>query len=119
MTYMMNIICAVRNLEATSKAFKMENIWSVSESSCSRSEGFNFTKRIGTDSILSNVTRDCSFRNGTVCHIKTIQLKGLNLTGNLPAEFGNLAYLEELNLARNYISGSIPPNLSHAPLRFL
>ncbi|KAH7513004.1 hypothetical protein FEM48_Zijuj12G0150400 [Ziziphus jujuba var. spinosa] len=111
----------VQTLEAISKALKLETIWNVSDTSCSRNEGFNFTKGVGngTGSIISNVTCDCSFEKGTLCRIKTIMLKGLNLTGNLPAEFGNLAYLEELNLARNNISGSITPNLSRAPLRFL
>ncbi|KAK3025478.1 hypothetical protein RJ639_041559 [Escallonia herrerae] len=36
------------------------------------------------------------------------QLKGLNLTGVLPAEFANLTYLREIDLSRNYINGSIP-----------
>ncbi|KAG5570074.1 hypothetical protein H5410_059840 [Solanum commersonii] len=36
------------------------------------------------------------------------QLKGLNMTGNLPPEFANLTHLRELDLSRNYLNGSIP-----------
>eukprot|EP00261_Vitis_vinifera_P031299 XP_019072542.1 PREDICTED: probable leucine-rich repeat receptor-like serine/threonine-protein kinase At3g14840 [Vitis vinifera] len=44
------------------------------------------------------------------------QLKGLNLTGVLPAEFGSLKYLQELDLTRNYFNGSIPTSFSRLPL---
>ncbi|XP_048321270.2 probable LRR receptor-like serine/threonine-protein kinase At1g53440 [Ziziphus jujuba] len=90
--------------------------WNISRNSCSRSEGFNMT--IWEDDIISNVTCDCSFANGTVCHVKTIWLKGLNLTGALPEEFGNLTFLEEIDLTRNYISGPIPKTF-RAPLQKL
>ncbi|KAH7512740.1 hypothetical protein FEM48_Zijuj12G0122500 [Ziziphus jujuba var. spinosa] len=90
--------------------------WNISRNSCSRSEGFNMT--IWEDDIISNVTCDCSFANGTVCHVKTIWLKGLNLTGVLPEEFGNLTFLEEIDLTRNYISGPIPKTF-RAPLQKL
>ncbi|KAK1389232.1 hypothetical protein POM88_017410 [Heracleum sosnowskyi] len=36
------------------------------------------------------------------------EMKGLNLTGELPAEFANLANLLMIDLSRNYINGSIP-----------
>ncbi|PON69845.1 Phosphorylase kinase, gamma catalytic subunit [Parasponia andersonii] len=39
--------------------------------------------------------------------------------GILPEEFGNLTHLEEIDLTRNYLNGSIPPSLSRAPLRIL
>ncbi|RVW42865.1 putative leucine-rich repeat receptor-like serine/threonine-protein kinase [Vitis vinifera] len=39
------------------------------------------------------------------------QLKGLDLDGTLPDEFGNLSYLQKLDLSRNYINGSIPKSL--------
>lgn len=67
-------VSAVQNLKAISKAFNMETIWSVSESSCCKSEGFNFTKkdRLNRNSILDNIKCDCSFKNGTICHVKTM-----------------------------------------------
>ncbi|GFY99178.1 leucine-rich repeat transmembrane protein kinase [Actinidia rufa] len=49
---------------------------------------------------------------------KTImgQLKGQNLTGTLPAEFASLGYLQEIELSRNYINGSIPTTFAKLPL---
>ncbi|KAF3442366.1 hypothetical protein FNV43_RR16282 [Rhamnella rubrinervis] len=98
---------------------KLQNtFWkNISRNSCiTRTEDLNVT--IAGDDIISNITCNCSFSNGTVCHIKTIWLKGLNLAGVLPAEFGSLAFLEELDLTRNYLSGPIPTTF-RAPLRKL
>ncbi|XP_060668621.1 probable LRR receptor-like serine/threonine-protein kinase At1g53430 isoform X2 [Ziziphus jujuba] len=92
--------------------------WNISRNSCSRSEGFNMTISEDTNTIISNITCDCSFVDGTVCHVKTIVLKRLNLAGVLPEEFGNLTNLEEIDLSRNYISGPIPTTF-RAPLRRL
>ncbi|KAG7031136.1 putative LRR receptor-like serine/threonine-protein kinase [Cucurbita argyrosperma subsp. argyrosperma] len=43
-------------------------------------------------------------------------LKGLNLTGTFPDEFGNLTHLQELDLTRNHINGQLPTSLANAPL---
>ncbi|XP_057540982.1 probable LRR receptor-like serine/threonine-protein kinase At1g53440 isoform X3 [Amaranthus tricolor] len=74
-----------------------------------------FFKQYDT-TILSNVTCDCTFNKGTVCHVTNIQLKGLNITGPFPDEFGNLTQLEEIDFSRNYVSGTIPKSLSKIPL---
>ncbi|BBH01630.1 Leucine-rich repeat transmembrane protein kinase [Prunus dulcis] len=105
----------VRTLETIST--KLHNtLWNISRSSC-QGGGSGFY-RYFTDNILSNVTCNCSFANNT-CHVTNIELKGLNLTGVIPDEFGNLTHLEEIDLTRNYINGSIPASLSRAPLRIL
>ncbi|XP_022877328.1 probable LRR receptor-like serine/threonine-protein kinase At1g53440 [Olea europaea var. sylvestris] len=91
--------------------------WNPTRRSCSEGTGFNVT--IWGDDVYSNVTCDCSFVNNTVCHVTHIQMKGFNLTGTLPAEFANLTYLEELDLTRNYINGSIPPSFNRLRLRIL
>ncbi|KAI3913064.1 hypothetical protein MKW92_012277 [Papaver armeniacum] len=44
------------------------------------------------------------------------QLKQLNLTGELPDEFANLPYLQEIDLNVNYLSGSIPKAWKTLPL---
>ncbi|KAB1216424.1 hypothetical protein CJ030_MR4G029202 [Morella rubra] len=81
----------VKALEAIST--KLKNLdWKIDESFCSGAGGINRT----VGKFLSNVTCDCSLQNGNVCSITTIQLKGLNLIGTLPAEFGNLTNLREL-----------------------
>ncbi|KAI3457607.1 hypothetical protein Pfo_014270 [Paulownia fortunei] len=82
------------------------NYWNLSRSSCIEASGFNMT--IWAGKIYSSVACDCSFNSNTVCHVTNIQLKGLNLTGSLPVEFVNLSHLQEIDLSRNYLNGSIP-----------
>ncbi|KAG2317836.1 hypothetical protein Bca52824_020958 [Brassica carinata] len=50
-----------------------------------------------------SVTCNCS----TVCHVTHIQLKAQNLQGSLPRELAGLPFLEEIDLSRNYLNGSI------------
>ncbi|XP_048131374.1 probable LRR receptor-like serine/threonine-protein kinase At1g53430 [Rhodamnia argentea] len=98
-------------------ATKMQNKhWNVSETSCNEGVGLNVTF---TSGVISNVTCNCSFSNGTVCHVTNIQLKGLNLKGTFPDEFGNLSYLTEIDLTLNYISGTLPTTLAQIPLTIL
>ncbi|XP_062087298.1 probable LRR receptor-like serine/threonine-protein kinase At1g53430 [Humulus lupulus] len=105
----------VEVLKTISKKLQLSGIWNITRTSCWASTGLNVTN---TDKI-SNVTCDCSSGSGTICHVKSIQLKSLSLAGVIPEEFGNLTHLEELDLTRNYLNGSIPPSLSRAPLRIL
>ncbi|XP_010540544.1 PREDICTED: probable LRR receptor-like serine/threonine-protein kinase RFK1 [Tarenaya hassleriana] len=51
---------------------------------------------------------ECSPTNGTDCHVVKISLKGHNLPGMLPREIDKLPNLRELDLAYNYLNGSIP-----------
>nr|XP_029120093.1 probable LRR receptor-like serine/threonine-protein kinase At1g07650 isoform X4 [Elaeis guineensis] len=50
---------------------------------------------------------DCS-SNKSGCHIISLSLKGQNLSGVLPPEFGLLRHLQQLDLSRNVFNGSIP-----------
>ncbi|XP_039170742.1 probable LRR receptor-like serine/threonine-protein kinase At1g53430 [Eucalyptus grandis] len=98
-------------------AMKMQNkYWNVNETSCIGGIGLNVTLASG---IISNVTCNCSFNDSTVCHVTNIQLKELNLTGIFPDEFGNLTYLREIDITRNFISGSLPTTLTQIPLTIL
>ncbi|KAF8025002.1 hypothetical protein BT93_F1992 [Corymbia citriodora subsp. variegata] len=95
-------------------ATKMRNkYWNVTETSCSDGIGLNVTTL--PSGMASTVSCSCSFVNGTVCHVKSIQLKGLSLTGIFPDEFGNLTYLREIDLTSNYISGSLFTTLTQIP----
>ncbi|XP_042020586.1 probable LRR receptor-like serine/threonine-protein kinase At1g53440 [Salvia splendens] len=76
----------------------------LNRSSCNG--GFNQT--ILGDDVFSGVACNCSFNSNTMCHVTHIELKGLNLTASLPVEFVNLTHLQEIDLARNYLNGSIP-----------
>ncbi|XP_041003780.1 probable LRR receptor-like serine/threonine-protein kinase At1g07650 isoform X1 [Juglans microcarpa x Juglans regia] len=61
----------------------------------------------------SNVTCDCTFNGNSSCHVVKIDicraLKAQNLSSTLPPEFSKLHYLKQLDLSRNYLTGSIPP----------
>ncbi|XP_022941233.1 probable leucine-rich repeat receptor-like serine/threonine-protein kinase At3g14840 isoform X3 [Cucurbita moschata] len=57
----------------------------------------------------NNVTCNCTFLNNTVCHVTNISLKAQSLPGTLPPQIVRLPFLQELDLTRNYLSGSIPP----------
>ncbi|XP_074293308.1 putative LRR receptor-like serine/threonine-protein kinase At1g53430 [Silene latifolia] len=106
----------VNSLKIISNKLKNTH-WRVSQTSCS--DGGRSFNKIFSDASLSNVTCDCSFKGGTICHVTHIQLKGLNLTGVLPEEFGNLCHLQEIDLSVNYITGRIPESLTKIPLVIL
>ncbi|BAT89458.1 hypothetical protein VIGAN_06041300 [Vigna angularis var. angularis] len=103
---------------------KLENMnWTVTERSCTENEGFNGKMNINGGDIQRNVTCDCNFQNNTVCHVDNIFLKGQNISGVFPSEFGNLTHLKVLDLSRNYLNGSLPksfpPNSSLINLSLL
>ncbi|KAK1404904.1 LRR receptor serine/threonine-protein kinase [Heracleum sosnowskyi] len=99
----------VETLKTIATKLKLKH-WDVERSSCG-----HFPKTPGNMS----VTCDCTFSNKSVCHVTKIQLKALNLTGELPSEFSKLAYLRELQLAQNYIGGTIPISFGQLPLKIL
>ncbi|KAM7498587.1 hypothetical protein LguiA_023001 [Lonicera macranthoides] len=112
----------VQALETISLQLQNRYWRNISRSSCSGGGGLNeiMYRNVNRDrDFLSNVTCDCSFSNNSVCHVIAIQLKGLNLTGVLPAAFSNLTFLQELDLSRNYINGSIPSSFAQLPLTIL
>ncbi|KAJ0873985.1 putative protein kinase RLK-Pelle-DLSV family [Helianthus annuus] len=93
--------------------------WNVASDSCSRGFGLNNTISVYSTGVMeygSNVTCNCTT---TVCHISTIQLRGLNLAGVLPEEFVNLTYLTEIDLSVNYINGTIPSRFSQLRVSIL
>ncbi|XP_022978851.1 probable LRR receptor-like serine/threonine-protein kinase At1g53430 [Cucurbita maxima] len=92
---------------------KLKNLsWNVTRTSCIQGEGFSNGAFPGNQ-IMRNVSCNCT---STVCHVTIILLKGLNLTGTFPDEFGNLTHLKELDLTRNHINGQLPTSLANAPL---
>ncbi|XP_066397275.1 probable LRR receptor-like serine/threonine-protein kinase At1g07650 isoform X2 [Miscanthus floridulus] len=56
----------------------------------------------------SGVHCDCTFSNGTVCHVTEIFLKGQNFSGELPPDFADLPNLLQLDLSRSLFHGGVP-----------
>ncbi|RWR96264.1 Protein kinase domain-containing protein [Cinnamomum micranthum f. kanehirae] len=63
-----------------------------------------------------NVTCNCTYQNNTVCHVVSIVLRGQDLQGVLPPELAKLRYLQQIDLNRNYLNGTIPAKWGSLPL---
>ncbi|KAL0399497.1 UNVERIFIED_CONTAM: putative leucine-rich repeat receptor-like serine/threonine-protein kinase [Sesamum radiatum] len=50
----------------------------------------------------------CTYDNNTTCHVVSIVLKSQNLNGSVPRELVRLPFLQEIDLSRNYLNGTIP-----------
>ncbi|KAK7405351.1 hypothetical protein VNO78_06599 [Psophocarpus tetragonolobus] len=99
----------VRALKDIGETLGKKN-WDFSVDPCS-GEG-NWTSRTKVRGTENNVTCDCSFENGTICHVTHILLKAQNLKGTLPLAMVRLSYLQEIDLSRNYLNGTIPSEWS-------
>ncbi|KAJ8512608.1 hypothetical protein OPV22_003042 [Ensete ventricosum] len=97
-------------------ASKLKKEWNFSVDPCSITGGW--IEPSSFSYVVSNLTCTCS-PTINVCHVTSIQLKGQNLTGVLPDEFANLTSLQVLDLARNYLNGSIPVAWASLPLTTL
>ncbi|XP_073107620.1 probable LRR receptor-like serine/threonine-protein kinase At1g56140 [Elaeis guineensis] len=51
---------------------------------------------------------DCSYNNGTTCHITQLKVYALAKGGTIPEELQNLTYLNYLALSQNYLTGPLP-----------
>lgn len=80
--------------------------WDFSKDPCS-GDG-NWSIPITRKGFESFVTCDCSFISNTTCHVISIALKSQNLSGSVPSEFSKLHHLQNLDLSRNYLNGTIP-----------
>ncbi|CAI9088849.1 OLC1v1023293C1 [Oldenlandia corymbosa var. corymbosa] len=83
-----------------------KNDWDFSVDPCT-GQG-NWTLPFNTKDNTSAVTCNCSFANNTACHVISIILKVQNLTGTLPPTLTKLPFLQEIDLTRNYLNGTIP-----------
>ncbi|XP_057853753.1 probable LRR receptor-like serine/threonine-protein kinase At1g56130 isoform X2 [Cryptomeria japonica] len=62
------------------------------------------TAKIGNPGIKC----DCTYNNGSICHVTQMKVYALDKTGVLPEELADLTYLYDLNLNQNYFNGQIP-----------
>ncbi|XP_076948607.1 putative LRR receptor-like serine/threonine-protein kinase At1g07650 [Bidens hawaiensis] len=66
----------------------------------------------------NTVECNCSYP-GDVCHVIAIILKGQDLDGVLPPSLATLPYIKKIDLALNFLSGTIPPEWASTKLEFL
>ncbi|KAI9086067.1 hypothetical protein K1719_032144 [Acacia pycnantha] len=104
----------VEVLKAISSKIEKLN-WNVTPRSCIDGGFKNETINEEKD-IERNVTCNCTLSNGKVCHVTHIVMRGLNISGFLPSEFGYLIHLQQLDLLNNYLYGSIPRSFARLPL---
>ncbi|XP_051152023.1 probable leucine-rich repeat receptor-like serine/threonine-protein kinase At3g14840 [Andrographis paniculata] len=89
--------------------------WDFDVDPCSGLSGW--TDPFGTKENMTAVTCNCTFANNTICHVVSIQLKAQNLNGSVPKEIIGLPFIEEIELSRNYLSGTIPKEWGTLKLR--
>ncbi|XP_058100957.1 probable LRR receptor-like serine/threonine-protein kinase At1g07650 isoform X2 [Magnolia sinica] len=80
--------------------------WNFSVDPCS-GEG-NWARPNADKGFESYVTCNCSFNDNATCHVVDISLKSENLSGILPPGLYRLRFLQQLDLSRNFLNGTIP-----------
>ncbi|KAF3323791.1 putative LRR receptor-like serine/threonine-protein kinase [Carex littledalei] len=97
--------------------------WDFSVDPCSG--GGNFTVASRPKGSESQLNCTCSLplsnhsSSSSSCHVTILLLKGENLTGVLPPELSQLPYLEQLDLSRSVLNGTVPTEWSTMKLRIL
>ncbi|KAI9083594.1 hypothetical protein K1719_034536 [Acacia pycnantha] len=79
--------------------------WDFNFDPCTTSGIHNWTKDDKNNAVVCN----CTVGGDGFCHVTGILLKSQNLAGTLPLELTELPYLSEIDLTRNYLNGTIPP----------
>ncbi|KAI8008184.1 putative leucine-rich repeat receptor-like serine/threonine-protein kinase [Camellia lanceoleosa] len=90
-----------------------KNDWNFSVDPCSGESGW--AKHPDLDSFQNAVKCGNCTSDNTTCHVVTIVLKALNLSGVLPRELVKLPHLLEFDISKNYVNGTIPPEWGSLP----
>ncbi|XP_077244468.1 putative LRR receptor-like serine/threonine-protein kinase At1g56140 [Tasmannia lanceolata] len=80
--------------------------WNISGELCTGSA--TDATKIDSPNINPAIKCDCSFDNGTTCHVTEMKVYEKDAAGVIPEEFLNLTFLTNLNLGRNYLTGPLP-----------
>ncbi|KAL6563239.1 hypothetical protein OROHE_005826 [Orobanche hederae] len=56
---------------------------------------------------------DCSYNNGSTCHITGLRLFELDIVGPIPDELWSLSYLDDLDMRQNYFTGPLSPSIGN------
>ncbi|CAN6683884.1 unnamed protein product [Malus baccata var. baccata] len=88
----------------------VSGLWNISGEPCSGSalNGTNFESPNDNPDINPAIECDCTYDNGTTCHITKLRVYALNKRGVFPEEFVALRYLTTLRIDRNYFTGPLP-----------
>ncbi|KAL3643562.1 hypothetical protein CASFOL_014377 [Castilleja foliolosa] len=93
--------------------------WDFSLNPCDENSKNWNTERNNDRPLYNNsVICNCSYPNA-VCHVEKIFLKGQDLAGVLPPSLAKLPHIKTIDLTRNYLSGTIPPEWASTKLEYL
>ncbi|XP_062118264.1 probable LRR receptor-like serine/threonine-protein kinase At1g56140 [Humulus lupulus] len=86
--------------------------WNISGEPCS---GAAIGDSTSNDDSSNNafIKCECSFKDGSLCHITKLHVYEKNVGGEIPEELWTLTFLSELNLARNLLTGSLSPSIGN------
>ncbi|XP_065624434.1 probable LRR receptor-like serine/threonine-protein kinase At1g56130 isoform X4 [Quercus suber] len=86
-------------------------LWNISGNPCSGS-AVNDTD---LEDPMNNpsIKCDCTYSNGTICHVTQLSIAHNMFSGTIPKELGDLKELNMLSLASNNFSGTLPPELGN------
>ncbi|KAG6524797.1 hypothetical protein ZIOFF_014741 [Zingiber officinale] len=90
---------------------KAQSTWNISGELCN---GVAIDSTILDGDIFNpGIKCDCSYNNGTICHIDQLNFWKNYLTGSVPAFFGNFTRMQYLSVGNNALSGPIPKELGN------
>ncbi|XP_010502195.1 PREDICTED: probable leucine-rich repeat receptor-like serine/threonine-protein kinase At3g14840 [Camelina sativa] len=103
----------VEALKSVATALKKTN-WNFSVDPCDESSSDGGWRKLNQPKGAEDAVA-CNCSSGT-CHVTNITLKGQDLQGTLPTDLSGLPFLQEIDLTRNYLNGSIPPEWGSSSL---
>jgi Leucine-rich repeat (LRR) protein len=92
--------------------------WNFSLNPCGENQKWNTTETKASPLYTNFLTCNCSYPGG-VCHVEELYLRGQDLAGVPPPSLAKLPFLRKIDLARNYLSGTIPPEWVSTKLEFM
>ncbi|KAG2321572.1 hypothetical protein Bca52824_014785 [Brassica carinata] len=86
--------------------------WNISGELCS---GAAIDDGVTIDSRAYNplIKCNCNFVNSTICRITALKVYAIDVVGTIPEELWTLEYLTNLNLAQNFLTGSLSPAIGN------
>ncbi|XP_044495501.1 probable LRR receptor-like serine/threonine-protein kinase At1g56140 [Mangifera indica] len=79
-------------------------VWNISGEPCSGA-AINATN---LEDYNPAIKCDCSYDNGSTCHITELRVFALDITGVIPEELVALQFLTNFRINRNYFTGALP-----------